>query len=180
MALSWSAGQIITADELNARNPIRARMTGVFALAASSVVFQNVPGMVATLLPNRIYDVEMRLGAFGGNVTPDLKLDWAVTGDVALEVARSCWGPSINATDAQGVAAAAVTVGVVRTSTNFVLTSAVSYGVDATGAAGAITETFTVTTGAVGGTLQLRAAQNVANAAIITLSMGQFVAEPIS
>lgn len=180
MTLALAAGQTLTADALNARNPVQARMTTTQALTVSSTTMQNVTELVLTLPANRTYAVELNLGAICTVATADIKLDWTVTGTVAGLDNRFCRGPSIAATDAQGLATAATTVGVVRASANHTLTAAVTYGVDATGACGAIDEDFTVTTGASGGVLQLRAAQRVSDPATVTLFTGTLIATPIS
>jgi hypothetical protein len=179
VSLAYVAGQILLASDLNARNPITTRMTGTQALTASSTALQNITEMVVSLLAGRTYSIVCNVGAFCSSAVPDIKLDWVVTGGVALLDGRASRGPSVNSTDVQATAAAAVTVGVLRSSGNALLTNAITYGVDASGAVGQIEEAFTVTT-TTAGTLQLRAAQNTSNATVVTVFPGYIIATPIS
>lgn len=144
----------------------------------SSVTVVNATSMVLTLLANRTYIVRANLG-FTGAAAGDARTVWAVTSTVAAITGntRLCIGPSINTTDATGTAAAATTVGVVRTSRTTIATE-VTYGTDGT-AESAVYEEFTVVGGASGGTLQLKFAQGTSSVTATALKAGSYVSATV-
>lgn len=143
------------------------------SLAASS----NDAELVSLALSaSKTYLIEFYAGATCAAAAADIRIQWAVTGGCAILGNRLCTGPSIGTTDVTGTAAAATTVGPQRASWHG-LTTAVTYGCDATTFQSGIQERFIIetTTAGTAGTLSLQWAQSVSTGTATILKAGTYM-----
>lgn len=179
MSLAWAAGQVLTADEMNARLSLFVDKSAGAQSVVSSTVFVDDTALQLTLLPNRTYDVRCQLSVTGA-ATGDIKLQWSLAADLTLVVKRAARGPTIGTTDVTGGSAAATTVGVNRASSAHTQGTTNSYGLDAANASDVVEE-FTITTGAVGGLLKLQWAQRTSDAVATVVGTSSFLrADPVA
>ena len=131
----------------------------------SSTTFQDDDDFTVSLEANRLYLIRLFLVAAGAPAG-DIKLDWTVTGGVAQYTTRQCRGMALAGTNSTDTT--------MRTSPHN-LSTAVTYGVEATN--GSIREEFLVETIVAGtsGTLTLRWAQNTSNATATSVSANSFM-----
>lgn len=170
MSLTVAAGQIITADLLNA--PLQTTVVkGALTQQTSNTVLANDSELFVDLAAGRVYEITAIILA-GGPAAADIKLAWATTATLVQLGARTHLGPGTTATD--------VTVaGSVRLNAGSVLATVVPYGTDGANI-GHIEERFVVQC-TVAGRLTLQWAQNVSTASPTTLYHTSFIsAKPIS
>lgn len=179
MALTWAAGEKMTAAKMNARLPLYVDKSAGAQSVTSSTTYVNDTALVLTLLPNRTYMIFCQMSV-GGSDAGDIKVQWSTTGDVMTVVERANRGPTINTTNISGSVSSA-TSGVVRASSSVSLAAAsTSYGL-ASDIAADIVEQFVVSTGPLGGNLQLLWAQRVADATSTTVGVDSFLmATPVA
>jgi hypothetical protein len=152
VATGFVAGQILTADDLNAWLPVSAvKLAGTTKNAVGAVA--DDPDLTITLLPNARYFLVVNLGAIGPTGA-DIQIGYRRTGTVTQVSAREFDGPEL-----------ATTTGVstlVRHQKSGASTpdAPASYGTPA-GNSGLIREAYWVDGGATGGTLTLQWAQAV-------------------
>lgn len=170
MSLAFVAGQLATADALNALIPLFVTKTSTQSVT-SSVAAVNDAELFLDLAAGRTYEVTCVLSA-GGAPAGDIKTVWSTTGTITPICVRACFGPTRGTTDVIGAAAAAATVGVNAAVTR-TLTTEVDYGVDGS-ASSAILEKCVVQC-TVAGRLQLKWAQRVANATPTTVSSNSYL-----
>lgn len=163
------AGEIILATDII---PVRYwKKTAQESVSASTTLQDDDDFVNIALAANRVYRVELYAFAFNTS-TADIKIAWTIAGGAVQFSTRLCQGPSLNSTDVTGTAAAAITVGVVRSSVhNF--TTAVSYGTDAA-ATSAIHEEGLIetTTSGLAGTVTVQWAQNASSVTATSLTAG--------
>lgn len=136
----------------------------------NSETLVNDTDLVATLPPNGVFDIEVKLNA-NGQETSDIVIDWETTGDVEQLTTRGCLGPGPSNTDSANTSPR-------MTSHN--LTTDVAYGLDSTYGS-FIFEKFLVQTGSSGGTLQMRFAQDTAQAHDTQISSNSYmIVTPVS
>lgn len=118
----------------------------------SNNTFADVDDMHIKLKPNSVYQITCYLSANNTAVsTANIKTSWVLTGTGASQLTmKHCIGPALGMTD--------------NNDCNYVsrvsnLTTTVGYGIDGTGSASSIRETFLIKTEQDGGELQLQAAQ---------------------
>lgn len=163
MALTWAAGELLTAAKMNARLPLYVDKSAGAQSVVSSTTYVDDTALVLALPPNRTYMIYAQLSVTGSDAG-DVKVQWGTTGDVATVVERANRGPTINTTNISGSAAASISGGVNRASSGVSLGAAsTSYGL-ASDIAADVVEQFVVSTGPLGGNLQLKWAQRVSNA----------------
>jgi hypothetical protein len=120
----------------------------------NNTTLQDDPDLVAELEADSIFEVDAVLGVYSPT-TVDCKVDWTVSGGLSQLTLRYCFGPSLAVTD--------------NTDSGHIknnranLNTAQTYGGDNANT-GTVYEKFLVQTSTTGGTLQLRFAQNTANA----------------
>lgn len=174
MALTWAAGELLTAAKMNARLPLYVDKAAGAQSVTNSTAYTPDTALVLTLPPNRTYMIFCQLSVTGSDAA-DIKLQWSTTGDVATVVERANRGPTINTTNISGSAAASVTGGVNRASSGVSLgASSTSYGL-ASDIAADVVEQFVVSTGPLGGNLQLLWAQRVAQATATVVGVSSFL-----
>lgn len=79
MSLSWSVGQIITAERLNRRNPVTATKPGNTSAAADATVNAD-PDLVLVLQPDTTYDLTgLLLVTSAADNTGDFRRAWSWT-----------------------------------------------------------------------------------------------------
>lgn len=164
MTYSFVAGNVLTAAGLNNLSPVYV-LKQAAETVTNSAVLQNDDELLVVLAASKVYKITLNL-VFGTSVnTSDIKLAWTISGTLSHVGSRTCRGPSISTTDQGASAAAAITVGVLRSSGGHGLGTAVSYGNDGAANTSAVEEAFVISGGASGGTLTLQWAQNTAAAA---------------
>lgn len=179
MALTWLAGEKMTAAKMNARLPLYVNKSAGAQSVTSSTTYVDDTALQLTLLPNRVYNVRCVLSVEGAQAG-DIKLQWSLATDLTMTVERAARGPSINTTDVTGGAAAATTACVNRASSSHTSGTTNSYGLDGANASD-IVEEFEITTGAVGGLLKLQWAQRVSSATPTVVGVDSFLlATPVS
>lgn len=180
MSLAWAAGEKLTAAKMNIRNPLYVDKSAGPQSVTSSTTYVDDTALVLTLPPNRTYEIFCQLSVTGSDAG-DIKVQWSTTGDVAAVVERANRGPTINTTNISGSAAASISGGVNRASSGVSLGAAsTSYGL-ASDIAADVVEQFVVSTGPLGGNLQLRWAQRVSNATSTIVGISSFLrATPVA
>lgn len=167
MTYSFVAGNVLTAAQLNALAPVYV-LKQAAETVTNSAVLQNDDELLVVLAANKVYKITLNL-VFGCSVnTADIQIAWNATGTLTHSGSRTCRGPSVATTDQGATAAAAVTVGVLRSSGGHALSTAVSYGSNGTQNTSAVEEALVISGGASGGTLTLQWAQNAAALATTT------------
>lgn len=179
MPWTFAAGQILTADDLNAHNPVFADKTADESRTSTTVCTADAE-LFVDLVAGRTYDIEMKASFHSsGSSTPDIKVKWVNTGTMNEIVSRLCIGPSINTTDVEGSSAAAITVGVVRASTATLATE-ISYGCDGSGVRGALMERFSLSV-SVSGRLTMQWAQRTSSAtSVVITGSSRIIAIPVA
>jgi hypothetical protein len=114
---------------------------------------EDVDDMKVKLKPNSVYQITAYLSANNDtSATPDIKTSWDLTGDGASQLTtRHGVGPALSMTDNENCNSVLKIANLAAT---------ISYGIEGTGSASSIRETFLVKTEQDGGELQLQAAQN--------------------
>lgn len=157
MAITFTAGQLVTAAELNL-------LAGQYAAKTSTQTVTNsttlVPDndLVFTLAPFQTYQLEINLEATSSAVNHGILVGYATTGTVTL-VGRQGLGPVFQA-------AAGASTSTLMHSFGFNSTSAAAYGTD-TGTS-QVWEKLILTGGLSGGTVVVQWAQNTSGAATTT------------
>jgi hypothetical protein len=135
----------------------------VTEIVNDSAALQNDDEFKLYLPANGIYEIELKL-AVAGAANADFKCDWVVDGGCSQLTTRCCRGPSTATTD---------NTSTVMRSSRHNLTIDVSYGCDGAETA-YISEKFLVKTTSAG-TLQLRWAQNTAQASDTIVSANSYL-----
>lgn len=159
MAITFAAGQSLTAAALNAILPVT--VTKANAQNVTGTTLANDAELVLTLAAGGVYQIYACITATGPTAG-DIKTAWALTGTGATATTRKVSGPGVNTTDVSATAAAATTVGIVRSSVS-TLAATTSFGLDNSANASAIYDSFIVTAGSGTATLQLQVAQVAAS-----------------
>lgn len=174
MALTWLAGEKMTAAKMNARLAIYVDKSAGAQSIASSTLLTNDTALVLTLLPSRVYEVTCHLSVTGPSAA-DIKLQWVLGTGVTGVIERAARGPTLSTTDVTGGATAATTVGVNRASSSHAFTTFNSYGLDGTNPSDVV-EQFVVSTAASGTmTLQLQWAQRVSDAVATVVGVDSYL-----
>lgn len=97
MALTFAAGQIITADALNASAPLYAAKLALQTVTNSTTLV-NDTALFLDMSAGRTYDVTAML-AVSGATAGDIKIAWATTGTIFLLGQRACLGPTLLVAD---------------------------------------------------------------------------------
>lgn len=116
----------------------------------SNNTLADVDDMFVNLEPNSVYEIQIHLSANCSDDGPDIKTAWVLSGSATQVTQKHCRGPNLSTTSTINTN--------MRSSVNNI-TSAVSYGIDGTGLASSVNESFMVKTYQDGGKVQLQAAQ---------------------
>ena len=165
-AISHSMNQLSIMLENNPRIVIKYADETV----NNSVSMQNDDELYTYLLPNSVYEIELKLIADATNNTPDIKLQWDLTGDVEglnTTAKRTLRGPSVSCTSV-------TEIDNMKYAWTGVIGGAIDYGVPATGWA-FINESMLLKTGNEGGLIQLQWAQDVAHASNTVVKSGSYM-----
>lgn len=154
-ALNFTAGQLVTAAELNLLVPIYV-LKGSNQVVTNSTVLVNDNDITFTLAPNQSYAVDINLQVVSSATAHGISVGYAVTGTVAI-VARSGVGPGL------GTANTRLTT---MNSVSFTNLGALTYGTDSQ--TSQVWEKLVFTSGASGGTVTMQWAQATAGAATTT------------
>lgn len=170
MAISFTAGQVLTANELNLLAPVYLVKNSSQSVTNSATLV-NDNDIALTLLANQTAQITLMLD-YQANTTTNvgLRLAWVAGGTLGL-ISRFVMGPS----DAGGANPPdALTTVQMRPLTAFTTNNLYSTGTTAN-AAYVLREELIVTTGASGGTLTLQFAEFTAAAATtITLNNSSY------
>jgi hypothetical protein len=170
MSIAYVAGQLLTADDLNARQPITAlKPTGT--ARTSTTVLADDPDLTVTLRAGYTYRIDVNLGV-DGSAAADVQIGYRRTGSVAL-VSASTGREFVGPDSGSGSPASGTSVRMQKSGAAIPDAGAV-YGTNTV--AGVIRETFWVVGG---GTLTLQWAQSVSTASATTLT-GSLVATPLA
>lgn len=180
MALTWAAGEKMTAAKMNARLPLYVSKAAGAQSVTSSTAFVDDTALQLTLLPSRTYNVRCVLSVEGAQAG-DIKLQWSLGAGLTMSIERAARGPSINSTDVTGGAAAATTACVNRASSSHTSGTTNSYGTDGANASDVVEE-FEITTAASGSMLlKLQWAQRASNATPTVVGVDSYLlATPVS
>lgn len=164
MALTFTAGQLVTANELNLLVPVFVQKPSA-QVVTNSIALVNDNDIVMTLLANQTVQVDLNLQYTGSSTTAmGLRLAWATTGTLTL-LARFVMGPSDLATVNPPDALTSVQMRPLAAfNTNNL------YGTGTAANTYYCRENLTLTTGVSGGVLTLQFAQFTLNAGSITLN----------
>lgn len=170
MSLTFSAGQVITADLLNA--PLQTTVIkGALTTVTSNVTLANDSELFVDLATGRTYEITAVILA-GGPAAADVKIAWTNTGTMVQLGARVSLAPGLGVVAVTGAAT-------VRIDGGNLLTTAVPYGTDGVGI-GHIQEKFIVSVTSAG-RLTLQWAQNTSTASATTIYHTSFItAKPIA
>jgi len=148
------------AEALDAWLPKQAAVTATQTLTANSTTMQNVTALVLPLgVGTWIVDVYT---AYGSPAAADIKIGSTFSGTTTIAT-KLCVGP--------GTGTADVAANTTMRASAHGSSSAVSYGHDGSAFAGVAHETHRLVVTAAG-TLQIQAAQNVANAGATSINVG--------
>lgn len=168
MALRLFAGNRLSADRFNSVTPYFSQKAADTSIASSVAVTADAD-LVLTLPANRTYVVRLHIGARGA-VAGDIKADWTSTGTLTCN-ARFCNGPATTMTGAGGSDVNETNMKIPMRGFG----DDVSYGIETSADSAHIWEVLVVATGASGGNLQFRWAQNTSNATATVVVAGSFV-----
>lgn len=136
----------------------------------NSVAMQNDDELFTNIPPNGTFEVELKLSVDATSNTPDIKLQWSVTGDIStfenISSDRGTLGPGTDATSIENAE-------YVKLRWRGDITVSNSYGVTSSNYC-YIYETFIIKTGEEGGILQLQWAQDVAHASNTIVKAGSY------
>jgi hypothetical protein len=168
MAIAFTAGQLVTANQMNLLAPLLAVKSSPRTVTASAVLV-NDNDIVFTLVANQTVEVDAKF-LYQSNTTTDVGLRpaWSTTGTLTM-LARTALG----ANDSAVVTPDAMTMQSrplgAFTTNNLVSTASVA------NTAAMYRETLLLTTGASGGTLQFQWAEFTGTAATsVTMNAGTF------
>ena len=163
MSISFSAGQLITSNQMNLLAPVyTVKSTPQSVTDSATLVNDN--DLVFTVVANQAVQISYRLGVTAGSTAPGIKTAYLLTGTVAVQ-ARHGLGP------ASGTVTASTSTAMHAFMFNS--TAAANYAAD-TGVA-TVWEDVVFTTGASGGTITLQWAQNTATVGVsTTLNAGSY------
>lgn len=139
-------------------------LKGTPEIVNNSTTMQNDDELYCALSANGTFEVIAKLSVSGAS-NADVKIDWSTTGDVSQVTMRKCLGPATN------VANAGTTD---MRSSNHSLSTDVYYGTDGSRWS-YIEETFIVETSSSGGNIQMRWAQNTAQASDTTMGVSSYL-----
>lgn len=167
MALSFTAGQLVTAAELNLLVPLYAvKVSSQTVTATTTLVNDN--DITFTLSPFQTYEIQLNMGVsqVHGTTGEGVRTAWAVTGTPTV-VARFGGGP-LEVTNAAGnTNNTAVKI--------YQFNSFAAATMGATDAGAWVQERVVVSSGLSGGTITLQFAQSVAQAATsVTMLSGTY------
>lgn len=165
MAISFAAGQLITASQMNLLAPILVSKSTTQSVTNSATLV-NDNDIVFTFVANQTVHVQAHLVAQASSAAPGLRLAWAVTGTVGAVVSaagRMVMGSPDSGTPAPDAMSVQMRAFALATNNaNLMNTANSNYYLQ---------ENLLISTGASGGTLQLQFAQFTATAAQSTSLM---------
>lgn len=163
MSLTFTAGQQLTADSLNALVPQRV-IKSTNQTVTSSTTLVNDSELFLDLVAGHTYRIS--LNVIGGGATAgDIKIGWTTSGTMSMVGTRLCTGP--------GVSTATTADTTARVSAFGTLTTAFAYGTDSTLQSG-INEEFLLTVTA-NGRLTMQWAQNASSGTASTVGAGSWL-----
>lgn len=169
MAITFTAGQLITAAELNLLTPLFATKATNTANASAVAVQIPDPDLILTVVPNQTVHLTAHLLFQCTSATLQVRSAWNITGTLTqlMRLAQgpsdvAATGPSDAMTTWQSRPLAAFTTGQV-------------YGTGTANSSYYAREELTFTTGASGGTIQWMFGTNAAGASTATSMAGAFV-----
>lgn len=169
MALSFTAGQLVTAAELNLLVPLFATKASNTANTSSVAAQIPDPDLILTLAPFQTVHLTAHLLFQHTSTTLQVRSSWAVTGTLVqlMRLAQgpsdvAATGPSDAMTTWQSRPLAAFTTGQV-------------YGTGVANSSYYAREELTFTTGISGGTIQWQFGSNASGASTVTSMAGAFV-----
>lgn len=136
----------------------------------NSTTMQDDDELYTYLLPDNVYEIELKLAVDATSNTPDIKLQWVLSGDVEqlpVTAIRSFRGPSPDCTSVQDTEE-------MKYRWSSLITAATDYGVASSGWS-CIIETMLLETGNEGGLIELQWAQNVAHASNTVVKSGSYI-----
>lgn len=163
-SLTWTAGQLVTAAELNLFVPLFA-LKGSNQSVTNSATLVNDNDIVFTLIANQTYHLVLVGTGLATTKVPGLKTGWTLTGTVNGTI-KNLMGP-VNPIAAAGSFNTTLSL------FSEAVTASAGWGMDTQ--ATTFREELILTSGASGGVVQLQFAQQAATAATTTtLSAGTF------
>lgn len=160
MAISFSAGQLLTAAQMNLLCPVYVAKTADQSVT-NSATDVNDNDIAIPLNAGQIVEVVLTLGVLATTKVPGIRVAWTAGGTLTV-LDRSGSAPA--SPIGTGVANGA---GAPQQSFQFIALTDVTYGVDSS-LATRIEERLIIATGVSGGTLQLKWSQSAATAATTT------------
>lgn len=98
MAFAYAAGQVLTADDLNAHNPVSA-VKGVAEPLVANTTLQADDELFVDLVAGRRYQIRCVISVTGA-AAADVKTAWANTGTMSAVGIRTSLGPAVGTADA--------------------------------------------------------------------------------
>ena len=116
---------------------------------------------------NGLYEIIAKIAVNSSNVTPDINIDWTVSGTLSLKELRFCRGQSIHVTDSSDSDH-------IKMRVYDSLSTNVPYGCDGSTYT-YVEETFIIDSGETGGRLHFRWAQNSSSAYAVAVKPGSYL-----